>query len=195
MSPRSKQQNEVIRQKSIEAIREAALELFARNGYHSTSISQIAAGAGVSKGLLYNYFESKEALLRDIIMEVVALGDTFMSRIRAATDDGAEQIRMLVEASFSAVQQNRHYWKLMAALSLQTDALSGLMPMLKEKQEENLRAIAEMFRKTGAARARETAYYFSAVLDGVLLHYMQLGGNYPIEEMKSLVLERFLPEC
>jgi len=39
-----------------------ALQLFENNGYESTSISKIALTAGVSKGLMYNYFPSKVAL-------------------------------------------------------------------------------------------------------------------------------------
>lgn len=193
MSPRTKEQFEEIRQKSIVAIREAALELFAHNGYHSTAISQIAKEAGVSKGLLYNYFESKEALLHDIIMDVVEMGEQFMAQIMASTDDAAAQIRMLIEASFAVVQENRRYWKLMTSLAFQTDVLTPLMPMLKEKQEETFRLIAGMFQEIGAEKPREMAYYFSAVLDGILLHYMQLEDGYPIEAMKEVVLERFIP--
>ena len=46
-----------------------ALKLFAEKGYHATSISQIAVKAKVSKGLMYNYFSSKEDLLDEIIEE------------------------------------------------------------------------------------------------------------------------------
>lgn len=42
----------------------AALRCFARTGYHATTIDDIAAEAGVSKGAPYVYFESKEALFR-----------------------------------------------------------------------------------------------------------------------------------
>ena len=46
---------------------DAALELFVTYGYQGTTISQIAKKASVSKGLLYNYFKSKEELLHEII--------------------------------------------------------------------------------------------------------------------------------
>ncbi|PLX21155.1 MAG: hypothetical protein C0599_08290 [Salinivirgaceae bacterium] len=49
-----------------EKIVDAAITLFGENGFHNTSISQIAKNAGVSKGLMYNYFESKEELLKYI---------------------------------------------------------------------------------------------------------------------------------
>src|SRR5215470_5024222 len=40
----------------------AALACFARTGYHATTMADVAAQAGVSKGTPYLYFESKEAL-------------------------------------------------------------------------------------------------------------------------------------
>ena len=50
-----------------EKIMGAALHLFGEQGYHKTSVDQIAKVAVVSKGLTYNYFRSKEELLLAII--------------------------------------------------------------------------------------------------------------------------------
>lgn len=44
----------------------AALRCFARRGYHVTTVDDIAAEAGVSKGAPYVYFESKEALFQQL---------------------------------------------------------------------------------------------------------------------------------
>jgi AcrR family transcriptional regulator len=194
MSPRTKQQYEGIRQRSISAIQEAALELFARNGYHNTSISQIAKEAGVSKGLLYNYFSSKEVLLKEIVMGAVEVGEQFMEQLANPTEEPVAQLRWLTEVTFATVQENRRYWKLMTALALQADALSGLMPVIKEKQEESIRSIASLFEAMGAENPREMAYYYGAVLDGVLLHYMQMVADYPISAMKAMVLQQFTPD-
>src|SRR5660397_145107 len=67
MSPRSAKQFKEIRKEKKDLIMEVALELFAENGFHATSISQIAKKAGISKGLPYNYFESKKELLDELI--------------------------------------------------------------------------------------------------------------------------------
>ena len=63
MSPRTSKQVSKIRQEKKELIMEVSLELFAENGFHATSISKIAKKAGISKGLAYNYFESKKDIL------------------------------------------------------------------------------------------------------------------------------------
>jgi AcrR family transcriptional regulator len=46
---------------------EAALDAFARHGFHATRLETIARAAGVSKGTVYTYFENKEDLLRKAI--------------------------------------------------------------------------------------------------------------------------------
>lgn len=191
MSPRTKEQFEVIRQKSMASIKEAALELFAHKGYHSTSISQIAKAAGISKGLLYNYFENKEALLENIIMEAVKMGEEMMKQLLAAPISPEEQLRQLTEASFAMIEQDPHYWKLMTSLAFQTDALESLMPILKKKQEMAIAAIIQLFERMKHTQPEEAAYYYSAVMDGIVLHYMQFD-EYPAERMKTYVLNQFI---
>ena len=42
---------------------EASIELFAKKGYHATSVQEIVDEANIAKGSFYNYFESKEDLI------------------------------------------------------------------------------------------------------------------------------------
>src|SRR5262249_12774484 len=50
-------------------ILEAAVRVFARKGYHTCRVGDIAEEAGVSHGLLYHYFDSKEAILETVFRE------------------------------------------------------------------------------------------------------------------------------
>ena len=65
--PRSTEQFEKIREQKKKLIMETALELFAKKGFDATSMSQVAQKAGISKGLAYNYFKSKQEILDSII--------------------------------------------------------------------------------------------------------------------------------
>ena len=51
------------------AILDRSAALFARNGYDRTAMAEVAAACGVSKALLYHYYDSKDALLFDILRE------------------------------------------------------------------------------------------------------------------------------
>jgi len=68
--PRTEKQFEEIREFRKAMIMDVALELFANEGYYPTSISKIASKAGISKGLMYNYFKSKEVLITVMILEI-----------------------------------------------------------------------------------------------------------------------------
>lgn len=52
------------------AILVAALRLIAENGFHGTAVSQIAEEAGVSVGIIYRYFESKDELIDEVYRSI-----------------------------------------------------------------------------------------------------------------------------
>jgi len=51
------------------AILDAAVRVFARQGYHATRVADIADEAGVAYGLVYHYFRSKEAVMTELFTE------------------------------------------------------------------------------------------------------------------------------
>ncbi len=69
----------------------AALELFVEKGYAATRLDEIAARAGVSKGTLYLYFESKEELFKAVIREgllpLLAEGEALMASMPGPASD------------------------------------------------------------------------------------------------------------
>jgi len=48
-------------------IEDAALGVFTRQGYHGTSVREIADAAGVSLGNIYNYYDSKEQIYTSLV--------------------------------------------------------------------------------------------------------------------------------
>jgi AcrR family transcriptional regulator len=50
-------------------ILDAAIRVFARQGFHATRVSDIADEAGVAYGLVYHYFRSKEEVLNELFSE------------------------------------------------------------------------------------------------------------------------------
>ncbi len=62
-------------------ILERTAELFAKRGFHGTSTAEISAACNASKSWIYHYFESKEAILYELLDEFL---DMFLSRINGA---------------------------------------------------------------------------------------------------------------
>jgi len=72
MSPRTAEANEVIHEERRRAILDAALNVFVERGFEGTRIQEIADRSGLSYGLVYHYFPTKEAvftILVDLALE------------------------------------------------------------------------------------------------------------------------------
>lgn len=77
--PRTKEAFEAMRETTRQKIEAAALSLFARKGI-SVTIGEIAQAAGLSKGLLYSHYPSKDALIAELVRQAtVASGKKMMS--------------------------------------------------------------------------------------------------------------------
>jgi AcrR family transcriptional regulator len=120
MSPRTPQQFKEMREEKMTLIMDVALEHFANEGYFRTTINHIARHAGISKGLMYNYFESKEALLKAIIhksiTEVLNYFDT--------NKDGylsEEEFEFFVRKINVMLKEKRSFWRLFFQLLMQDD--------------------------------------------------------------------------
>ena len=75
----------------------AAVRVFARKGYHTSRVGDIAKEAGVAYGLLYHYFSSKEEVLETIFRETwTGMLETTRS-IEAAGGPAPEQLRKVAE--------------------------------------------------------------------------------------------------
>jgi AcrR family transcriptional regulator len=108
MSPRSAKQFDDIRKQKKQLIIDTALKLFAEHGFHATSISQIAKKAGISKGLTYNYFNSKKEILDEIVLTGfnTMYGNLDMNHDGILTEN---EFVYFIKESFRIMQENTEY--------------------------------------------------------------------------------------
>jgi AcrR family transcriptional regulator len=189
--PKSKNQFELLRQRSIATIKRTALELFAQGGYHHTSIDDIRKKADISKGLLYNYFENKEALLKEIILDAFEVSKNLFTEALAHDEDPCEQLRYLTERSIGWIKSNMQYWRLLISLSFQAETIKPLLPTLHELEMEMMTKSADIFRRIGVANPEDEAMFYGATMDGIAIQYVQVGEQYPIDKMVEMVLARY----
>jgi TetR/AcrR family fatty acid metabolism transcriptional regulator len=75
------------------AILDAAVRVFARNGFHTSRVGDVAAEAGVAHGLLYHYFRSKEELLETIFRDTWRALLEALRDVEQSEDPAPEQLR------------------------------------------------------------------------------------------------------
>jgi AcrR family transcriptional regulator len=93
---------------------EVAGRVFAERGFHAASMEEIAAGAGVSKPMIYNYFGSKEGLY---FAYIELAGQRMLMRmgnaVRAAGTRPEERLWASALAFFGHVDDNRDEWSVL----------------------------------------------------------------------------------
>jgi len=190
MSPRTKAQFSEIRQKSQENIENIALELFALQGYHATSISQIAEKARISKGLLYNYFESKERLLDSIITKVY---DEIMRMVQMSENLPAEkQIEQMIIQTINHLKKNITFWRLYLFLVHQSDIQKKLAKLYEKMRNDYMIYVVKLFEEISSKNPEMEAMMLGTLFDGIGLNYVTAPEGYPIDEMSDYLIEVFV---
>ena len=190
MSPRTKQQFEDLRTDRRRAILNAALTVFANHGYHSASVSMIAQEAGVSKGLMYNYFESKEQVLLTLVND---LFDEVVAKMRITPGEVFTQDRFieLITLSIDIAVKEPQRWKLYMSLGFQPEVTPILMETMMPKVMPFMMSMSQYFHAKGYEDPVTMMRYYSAVLDGVQMHALLDPDNFPVEKVKKMVIAQF----
>ena len=191
MSPRTKDQYSEIRKVSREKILTASLELFAKKGFHATSISQIAKKAKISKGLMYNYFKSKDKLLDEIIQkgfaEMGSLGYNSTENISPE-----EQLKNYVDVVLDNLYTNITYWKLYLALLVHPDIQKRFGKKMKVFREEFVNQFSELFRQLGAKNPKIEAFLLGTFFDGLVLNFIAAEADFSVNEIKETLLSKYI---
>ena len=122
----------------------AALELFTERGFAATRLEDIAARAGVSKGTLYLYFDSKEALFEAVIREgIIPAMNEGRTMLEEHQGSASELLRCLLLG----------WWELLGESPL------GGVPKLMVSEAGNFPKVAAFYRENvidpGRALLRE----------------------------------------
>ena len=96
-------------------IEQAALRVFTRQGYHGTSVREIAEGAGVSLGNIYNYYPNKEKLFESLVRRYEQRMNE-VQRQKLTPLIGSlepENLKALADAVREIIYNEPDYWRLM----------------------------------------------------------------------------------
>src|SRR5579884_3164066 len=110
MSPRTEEQNQKIKDERHEQILQAGIAVFAHKGFAATKITDIAAAANMSHGLIYHYFTSKEAVYVAIIERAMQGAAVFATEALEKPGTAWERLRYLCERQLAGIREHPEYY-------------------------------------------------------------------------------------
>lgn len=156
--------------KTYQLILDAAAKLFSKQGYHGTSLKEIASNVGMQAGSLYYHFESKEVLMQEVLDKSIQL---IYSKVQS------EVAKLDKEASFAELLTAAIHGHLIAILSYSDYTLAsirnyGQIPAAVHKASQSARDDYEQFWR-GFIQQAEAAGAIRQGVDGHLLRLSVFG--------------------
>lgn len=123
----------------------AAQELFAERGFESTSVQDVVAAAGVTKGAMYHYFDSKDDLLAEIYGRVLRLQTEQLEAV--ARNGEAVEVRVHTAAADVVVSTLENLQS--------TTVFFRSLHLLSQDKQDDVRAERRRYHDTFRAMIRE----------------------------------------
>jgi len=135
-------------QNTRNAIVDASMDLFARRGYHGTSVAQIAQATGLTKGALYWYFKGKEDLFLTVLDRIrTRWRDEIISRVEAS-EGVRDKLEQLFEATSEMVASTDNPYSMhlfLVAAGAQPE-MTDFEDAIRSTYAEYMKLIAETIR-------------------------------------------------
>lgn len=180
LTPKRKTRAEHRRQQLLSAAR----TVFSREGFSGASIRTIAREAGVTEGLVYHYFDNKEALFEDVLKEY-----SFSLTIQRIMQENAPPT--LQEAVYAVLKAflELHETSVKAGPMLMHDfhRNPACARIFRQTVHTNTRSFAEFlerYRKDGQIREEVDCFWFAGALLGLTFSLIYIWGTAPSDEWR-----------
>lgn len=194
MSPRTTKQLEQLKKERKEQIILAALHLFGDKGYQNTSISAIAKKAKLSKGLLYNYFASKEDLLNEVVVyalkDASEMGEILLQETQNKTPN--EIFKLMVSLFFTMLTEQKDVWKITLSLASQVTQIPSVHASIIKVYNNMLSQLEMLFKLLQYENPKKEAMLLGAILDGISIQYIIFGKDYPLDDLKEMLVKKYI---
>lgn len=178
MSPRNEEQNAAIRDERREQILSAALKLFAKRGFAATKISGVVKRAGVSHGLVYHYFKSKEEIFYELLkraMDTSAESILMAERMPGRPIEKIEAIAKYILEAINGFEDTAYYFLIVTHASVMEEISDENQKLL----DQSGRGVSAMVRVLKAGQsagevregnAEDMAAVFFAAMQGLAMY-------------------------
>ncbi len=176
---------------------EAAVDLFATQGFDATSVAQVIDRAGLTKGGFYHHFASKDALLYEVYGDLITRQLAAMDEILARGLSSAEALRALivdlVESTAGSAQRALVFWRELHRLG---DARTAEYRQARRRYHEAVQRLIRQGQEAGdfaeIASAETVTFTIFGVINELPLWYRPSGRKRPAQiaaELADFVLK------
>jgi AcrR family transcriptional regulator len=171
---------------SIEALLTKALTLFITQGYHATTVEEIAQAADLTKGAVYFYFKSKANVLKTLLDRTEELTvEPTLAAMEAAGTDPRDRLNAFVRSQSVIGAEKTEYMLLAILMSAEFngsgDEIEKRLTDLMARMEDALRETVKVGQENGAFRkgigANELASVIMATNKGCYVEWYMRGGD------------------
>ncbi|MDQ0352689.1 AcrR family transcriptional regulator [Alkalibacillus filiformis] len=157
-----------MQEKKIEIIK-ASIDLFAEKGFHVTSVQEIVDRANVAKGSFYNYFTSKNDLIRAIYDFYFAVLEEAMVEEKTQTDDPKEQFQNQLAVFFEFFLNNKPLIKMIMKEQIPIDR--DMESFMTEMKQQHYDWLHQNIKRIYGQEAEPYIYDVLVIVDGMLQSY------------------------
>ena len=192
--PRTEAANQRLRDEQRTRILEAARTVFARRGLAGT-MAEVAGAAGVSQGLAYRYFASKDELFRALVAEALRSDETAVQ----PPGSPGELLERLISRLLEARHQNPALLQLMYHVLSDPDTPRDLLEMGAKRRESLARGLRRLIvegQATGEVAKDDPDQLVAAILallDGLTRLVIASSGTEPAIPNAQIVMRMLRP--
>ncbi|MFP4976784.1 TetR/AcrR family transcriptional regulator [Paenibacillus sp. CN-4] len=173
-----------------------AVELFAKNGYHKTKISDIVRQAGVAQGTFYWYFKSKEA----IVLEIIANGREEITKVisqgyrvhSGTVVDMVQASELLLKNLFQYASENRYLMELLLGSGTSDEAIRQAASETRLEMElafrRNIERAMELGMLPNTIDPKLRAAMLMSLIEGMIARWL-FGPQDPESPMSTITLD------
>jgi len=187
---RRKQLTELRHEDKRTAILRTSAQLFAANGYESTSLDMIADQLGMHKATLYHYVDNKESILYQCLVKSFGDLDTVMTRMEDRSIPVLERLRLFVRSL--ALAQNNDFGRCLVLVGSRPLELTGNeIRQFQRRLDTTVRALITEGIADGSIKPCHPGL-FSALLFGALNwvpHWYRDSGKLGVEEVANQFMD------
>ena len=153
------------------AIEDAAIELFLEQGYHATSMRQIAEHAGLALGGIYNHFKSKDEIFEGIIIDKHPYRRILPAILEAEGETAEDFLRNAVKIVMRELGPEPIFMKLMFIEIVEFNGMHGKL-MLKEIAPKALPVFEKLVKTRKSLRIMNPAVLMRSFFGMIISFYI-----------------------